>query len=89
MGHHIPQYSSVQDYIQDKGMDIWGTDVEIVTLAHLLKTCIFIYSTDDLNWHRYSPHYVDRTLNDDIQQMSMYSMMTSNKCLCNPYIYVN
>ena len=50
---------------------IWGTDVEIVTLAHLLKTCIFIYSTDDLNWRRYSPHYVDRTLNDDIQQMSM------------------
>ena len=44
LGHHIPpQYSSVQDYIQDKGMDqphIWGTDVEIVTLAHLLTRYI-------------------------------------------------
>ena len=51
---------------------IWGTDIEIFTLAHLLQTCVFIYNTDDLNWRRYSPHCVDRTLNDDIQQMSMY-----------------
>ena len=76
LGHHIPpQYSSVQDYIQDKGMDqphIWGTEIEMFTLAHLLQTCVFIYNTDDLNWCRYSPHCVDRTLNDDIQQMSMY-----------------
>ena len=76
LGHHIPpQYSSVQDYIQDKGMDqphIWGTEIEMFTLAHLLQTCVFIYNTDDLNWCRYSPRGVDRTLNDDIQQMSMY-----------------
>ena len=76
LGHHIPpQYSSVQDYIQDKGMDqphIWGTEIEMFTLVHLLQTCVFIYNTDDLNWCRYSPHCVDRTLNDDIQQMYMY-----------------
>ena len=76
LGHHIPpQYSSVQDYIQDKGMDqphMWGTEIDMFTLAHLLQTCVFIYNTDDLNWCRYSPHCVDRTLNDDIQQMSMY-----------------
>ena len=60
LGHHIPpQYSSVQDYIQDKGMDqphIWGTEIEMFTLAHLLQTCVFIYNTDDNNWRRYSPH---------------------------------
>ena len=42
------------------------------TLAHLLQTSIFIYNTDDLNWHRYSPRYVDTTLNDDIQQINVY-----------------
>ena len=42
------------------------------TLAHLLQTCVILYNTNDLNWSNYSPHYVDRTLNDDIQQMSMY-----------------
>ena len=72
IAHHTPsQYSSVQDYIQDKGMDqphIWGTEIEMFTLPHLLQTCVFIYNTDDNNWCRYSPHYVDRTLNDDIQQ---------------------
>ena len=47
--------------------EIWGTEIEIFTLAHVLQTCVFIYSTDDLNWHRYSPCCVDRTLNDDIQ----------------------
>ena len=41
LGHHItPQYSNFQDYIQDKGMDqphIWGTVIEMFTLAHLLQ----------------------------------------------------
>ena len=48
LGHHIPpQYSSVQDYIEDKGMDqphIWGTDIEIFTLAHLLQL-VYSYIT--------------------------------------------
>ena len=34
LGHHIPpQYSSVQDYMQDMGMDqphIWDTEIEIL-----------------------------------------------------------
>ena len=50
----------------------WGTHIEMYTLAHLLQTSVFIYNTQDVNWHRYSPDGVDRTLNDDIQQMSMY-----------------
>ena len=63
LGHHIPpQYCSVQDYIQDKGMD--------QNLGHRHRDIYFstsitnLYSTDDLNWCRYSPHYVDRTLNE-------------------------
>ena len=47
----------------------FGAQTEIFTLAHLLQTCVFMMI---LNWRRYSPHYVDRTLNDDIQLMSMY-----------------
>ena len=26
----------------------WGTDTEIVTLAHMLQTCIFLYNTEEV-----------------------------------------
>ncbi len=41
LGPHITQYSSVQDYIRATDMDIaktWSTDIEMLTLAHLLKS---------------------------------------------------
>ena len=44
--------------MQEKGM----AEIEMFTLAHLLQTCVFIHNTDDLNWCRYSPYYVNRTL---------------------------
>ncbi len=40
LGPHIIQYSSVQDYIRATSMDrakTWGNDIEMLTLAHLLK----------------------------------------------------
>ena len=68
-------YSSVQQYIEDTKMnqnETWGSDIEIITLSHLINTCIFTYSTQDQNWYRFSPHSVDRTLPDDITQRAMY-----------------
>ncbi len=74
LGPHI-QYSSVQDYIRATGMDrakTWGTDIEMLTIAHLLKTPVLCYVTEQSFWHRYIPRHVDRTLNDDMTQMAMY-----------------
>ena len=50
----------------------WGTDIEMLTLAHLLNTSILSYSVEHGSWQRYSPYHVDRSLVDDFQQMSMY-----------------
>ena len=73
--HHIIGYSSVSEYIQHTCMDqdgTWGTDIVIFTLAHLLNTCMFVYTTEQCNWWRYGPKSVDGSLNVDITNMSMY-----------------
>ena len=73
--HISSMYSSVQQYITDTKMDqegTWGTHVGMFTLAHLLKTIVFSYITEDQNWWRYSPHFIDRSLVDDCTTMAMY-----------------
>ena len=53
LSHHINDHSSVSEYIKHTCMDqdgTWGTDIEILTLAHLLNTCIFVYTTEQCNW---------------------------------------
>ena len=75
LSHHISVHSSVFEYIQHTCMDqdgTWVTDIEILTLAHLLNTCIFVYTTEQCNWWRYGPQTVDRALNVDVTSMSMY-----------------
>ena len=75
LSHHINDHSSVSEYIQHTGMGqdgTWGTDIEILTLAHLLNTCIFVYTTEQCNWWRYGPQNVDRSLNVDITSISMF-----------------
>ena len=75
LSHLIIGKSSVFEYIQHTCMDqdgTWGTEI-IFTLPHLLKTCIFVYTTERCNWWRYGPQDVDRSLNVDITNMSMYT----------------
>ena len=75
LSHHINDHSSVSEYIKHTCMDqdgTWGTDIDILTLAHLLNTCNFVYTTEQCNWWRYGPQNVDRSLNGDITSMSMY-----------------
>ena len=66
--HHLPpRYTSIEEYIHDTEMDrnfTWGTDVEMLTMAHLLNTCVFVYNTVINNWGVYSAHHVDRSLNE-------------------------
>ena len=43
-------YTSAEQYIQATRMDkfgTWGTDTDMVTLAHMLQTCIFSYNTEE------------------------------------------
>ena len=81
LDHHVLGYSSIQDYIADKNMDqdsAWGTDIEMLTLAHLLHTPILSYSAQRGEWQRYAPHDVERTLVNDFQQVSMYILHMYN-----------
>ena len=50
----------------------WGTDVEMLTLAHLLQTTVYSHNSTDNHWWRFSPHAVDRTIPNDNTQMAMY-----------------
>ena len=80
-GHQLLNYDSIQTYIVASGMDeeyTWGTDNEMLTLYHLLNIPIVSYSEQFGNWQRYSPHNVDRTLRDEINQMSMYLLHSHN-----------
>ena len=75
--HHLDlRYTSIDEYIHDTEMDrnfTWGTDIEILTMAHLLNTRVFVYNTVHEDWGVYSPHNVDRSLNEpDITHMSMF-----------------
>ena len=75
VGFQIPTQSTVQGYLNDTHMDregSWGTEVEMLTLAHFLQTPVLVYSTEREGWSRYSPHGVDIRLDDDVAQMSMY-----------------
>ena len=81
LGHHLLNYDSIQTYIVASGMDkeyTWGTDIEMLTLSHLLNTPIVSYSEQFGNWQRYSPHNVDGTLRDEINHMCMYLLHSHN-----------
>ena len=73
--YHSAGYTSAEQYNQVTRMDkfgTWGTDTEMVTLAHMLQTCIFSYNTEEHTWHRYTPENLDRTWQDDLTKVAMY-----------------
>ena len=73
--HIRSSHTSVQSYIASSKMDksrIWGTETEILTLAHMLQTDIYSYNTDDHKWHKYGIADLDRTVSDDVTRTSIY-----------------
>ena len=81
LGHHLTSHNSIQRYIASTGMDrdsTWGTDIEMLSLAHMLQTPVHSYSQPLGAWQRYSPHNVETQLRDDYQQRSMYLFFTGN-----------
>ena len=81
LGRHIPErFTSVQQYIEETGMDKfgeWGTNIEMSTLAHLLQTTIYSFVERPGYWTVFTPNGVDVTISGyyhvyDRTKMSMY-----------------
>ena len=62
----------VQAYRGTGGLGTWGTDIEILTLVHLLNTPVYTYMDDIKQWQHFTPGNIDPTLDNDITQMAMY-----------------
>ena len=45
---------------------VWGTDIEIYTLAHLLSTPVIVYVANSNDWVRYSPSALTSSVHDDL-----------------------
>ena len=51
----------------------WGTDVEILTLAHMLKTQVYTYHEDTKSRNSYRPNAVELSLDgSNISERGMY-----------------
>ena len=75
LGSFITSHETVKAYIQSTAMDqngTWGTEVEILTLSHLLQTNVYTFHTATSRWLLYSPSIIDRQLAIDIECRSMY-----------------
>ena len=79
-GRYNQQYTSIQQYLQDTRMDInyvWGTDVEIMTFAHIANTKVLVYTASTDTWLMYKPGDVDRSLDNDVTARSVYIRLTT------------
>ena len=81
LGSHI-QHNSIRDYVQVSAMDqdsTWGTEIEILVFAHMVKTNVYTYLAGNYNyWWLYSPHSLDRSLPLSVGDRSVYLLHTSN-----------
>ena len=67
--------SSVKEYIKLTKMNkphVWGTDIELLVVAHLLKTCIHFYMTREQKWFVYRPSSLDKALAIDSAAQAIY-----------------
>ena len=75
VGGHVRE-GDIDTYIDSSRIEHdreWGTDVEILTLAHMLKTLVYTYHEDTKSWNRYSPNAVERSLDEsNISERGMY-----------------
>ena len=75
VGGHVRE-GDIDTYIDSSRIEHdheWGTDVEILTLAHMLKTPVYTYHEDTKSWNRYSPNAVERSLDEsNISERGMY-----------------
>ena len=84
-GSHISNIrypSGIEQYIADNHIErdgSWGSDVEMLTLAHLLNVAVISYSRAGKQWAKYSPCNVDHSLESSQHDgMSMYIRHTGD-----------
>lgn len=76
--HSHPRcYNSVEEYILQTRMDqetIWGTNVEMACLAHMLNSPVYCYDASQRHhiWAAYFPNNVDRSIPVDVGRRSLY-----------------
>ena len=80
LGIHVKQ-TSIDSYISETSMDmdgVWGTDVEILSMAHLLQTNIYTFDTTSAGWLLFAPKHLEPTLQFDFSKRSMYLLHYPN-----------
>ena len=84
-GSHISNIRyprGIEQYIADNRIEragSWGSDIEMLTLAHLLNVAVISYSRTGKQWAKYSPCNVDHALaSSQHDGMSMYIRHTGD-----------
>ena len=70
---HLHGYASIAEYTTAKIMDrdgFWGTEVEMLALAHMLHTTVYSYVCRLGTWNQYGPTSVEAHCN--VLPKSMY-----------------
>ena len=59
---------------------VWGTNIEMVCLAHMLNSPIYCYDASQRYhiWAAYFPNDVDRSIPRDVRQRSLYIYFANN-----------
>ena len=76
LGAHVAQ-TSIDSYCQDTSMHMdgtWGSEIEILSLAHLLQTNIYSFDTSSDCWLLFAPNQLEPTLQLDFTAKSLYIM---------------
>ena len=76
LGTHVTQ-TSIDSYCQDTSMHMdgtWGSEIEILSLAHLLQTNIYSFDTSSDCWLLFAPNQLEPTLQLDFTAKSLYIM---------------
>ena len=76
---HLHGYASIAEYTTAKNMDrdgFWGTEVEMLALAHMLHTTVYSYVCQLGKWQQYGPTSVEAHCN--VLPKSMYIRHTVN-----------
>ena len=59
------RYHSLSEYITATGIATnkhWGTEVELFSISHMLRTKVYTYSHDDKTWQVHSPSDMNTSL---------------------------
>ena len=74
--HHLPsRFTSIDQYFEETHMNrnyVWGSEIEMLTFAHLTNTDEFSYDTEYDRYTVYTPCDVDLSLEKDLTTRSVY-----------------